>query len=68
VALLPCWTVEQIWTLPARQQRGVAHRLLDVAASSVDRPMSSFAWRRPFTPSGEAFVRRVSPEGFWVPD
>ena len=34
----------------------------------VDQPVTSFGWRRPFTPSGEAFVRQLCPEGFWVPD
>lgn len=68
VAPLPSWTVEIIWTLPAEQGRGCAQRLLAVAAEHVGQPISSFGWRRPFTPSGEAFVRRVCPEGFWVPD
>ncbi len=68
VAPLPSWTVEIIWTLPAEQGHGLAQRLLEVAAAQVGQPVSSFGWRRPFTPSGEAFVRRVCPEGFWVPD
>ncbi len=68
VAPLPSWTVEQIWTLPSAQQRGLAKRLLDIASEAVGQPIESFGWRRPFTPSGEAFVRRLCPEGFWVPD
>jgi GNAT superfamily N-acetyltransferase len=68
VAPMTSWTVEIIWTHPASQQRGLAKRLLDVAAARVEQPIESFGWRRPFTPSGEAFVRRVCPEGFWVPD
>ncbi|MEP6571830.1 MAG: hypothetical protein ABJD11_04010 [Gemmatimonadota bacterium] len=68
VAPLPSWTVELIWALPRAQQQGLARRLLDVAAQTVDQPISSFGWRRPFTPSGEAFVRRACPVGFWVPD
>jgi hypothetical protein len=68
VAPLPSQTVEIIWTHPACQQRGLAMRLLDVAANAVGQPITSFGWRRPFTPSGEAFVRRCCPEGFWVPD
>jgi hypothetical protein len=46
----------------------LAKRILDVASKRVEQPISSFGWRRPFTPSGEAFVRRECPEGFWVPD
>lgn len=68
VAPLPSWTVETIWTLAQAQQKGLAQRLLEHAARVVDQPVSSFGWRRPFTPSGEAFVRRMCPEGFWVPD
>lgn len=68
VAPMTSWTVEIIWTHAGSQQRGLARRLLDVAAARVEQPIESFGWRRPFTPSGEAFVRRACPEGFWVPD
>ncbi len=68
VAPMTSWTVEIIWTHAANQQRGLAKRLLDVAAQRVEQPIESFGWRRPFTPSGESFVRRACPEGFWVPD
>jgi hypothetical protein len=68
VAPMTSWTVEIIWTHGSGQQRGLAKRLLDVAAEQVGQPIESFGWRRPFTPSGEAFVRRWCPEGFWVPD
>ena len=68
VAPLPSWTVEIIWTHPGCQQRGLAMRVLEVASDAVQQPISSFGWRRPFTPSGEAFVRRMCPEGFWVPE
>jgi len=67
VAPLPSWTVESIWVHPAAQSRGLARRLLNAASSEVDQPITSFAWRRPFTPSGEALVRRCCPEGIWVP-
>lgn len=68
VAPMTSWTVETIWTHAPSQARGLAHRLLEVASRQVDQPITSFGWRRPFTPSGEAFVRRLCPEGFWVPD
>jgi hypothetical protein len=68
VAPLTSWTVEIIWTLAQAQQRGLAQRLLEHASRAVDQPITSFGWRRPFTPSGEAFVRRLCPEGIWVPD
>ena len=68
VAPMTSWTVEIIWTHSTAQARGLAHRLLDVAAGQVDQPVTSFGWRRPFTPSGEALVRRCCAEGFWVPD
>lgn len=68
VAPLTSWTVETVWTHSASQSRGLAKRLLTVASKQVDQPASSFGWRRPFTPSGEAFVRRCCPVGFWVPD
>ncbi len=68
VAPLTSWTVETIWTHGSCQSRGLAQRLLEVASRQVDQPITSFGWRRPFTPSGEAFVRRLCPEGFWVPD
>jgi hypothetical protein len=68
VAPMTSWTVEIIWTLGASQHRGLAQRLLEVASARVEQPIESFGWRRPFTPSGEAFVRRLCPEGFWVPD
>ena len=67
VAPLTTWAVDLIWTLPRAQQRGLAQGLLEVASSIVDQPIPSFGWRRPFTPSGEAFVRRLCPEGFWIP-
>ena len=67
VAPFPSWTVESIWVHQAAQSRGLARRLLDVASAEVDQPITSFAWRRPFTPSGEALVRRCCPEGIWVP-
>ena len=63
VAPLTSWTVEIIWTLGQAQQKGLAHRLLEQASRVVDQPIASFGWRRPFTPSGEAFVRRLCPEG-----
>ena len=62
------WTVDIIWTHPGCQQRGLAKRLLKVASDRVEQRIESFGWRRPFTPSGEAFVRRLCPLGFWVPD
>jgi GNAT superfamily N-acetyltransferase len=68
VAPMTSWTVEQVWTLPRVQQQGLAKRILDAAARVVEQPVSSFGWRRPFTPSGESLVRRCCPEGFWVPD
>ncbi len=68
VAPLTSWTVETIWTHPASQSRGLAKRLLQVAAGQVEVRVESFGWRRPFTPSGEALVRRSCPGGFWVPD
>jgi hypothetical protein len=68
VAAMTSWTVEIIWTHASAQSRGNAHRLLQAASEQVDQPITSFGWRRPFTPSGEEFLRRVCPEGFWVPD
>jgi len=68
VAPMTSWTVETIWTHATSQSRGLAHRLLQVASDQVDQPITSFGWRRPFTPSGTEFVRRLCPEGFWVPD
>ena len=68
VAPMTSWTVETIWAHPACQARGLAHQLIKVASEQVGQPLTSFAWRRPFTPSGEAFVRHLCPEGFWVPD
>jgi len=67
VAPLTTWAVDLIWTLSSVQQRGLAHRILEVASQTVEQPVQSFGWRRPFTPSGEAFVRRLCPEGFWIP-
>lgn len=68
VAPMTSWTVETIWTHAGSQARGLATRLLKVASAQVGQRITSFGWRRPFTPSGEAFVRRHCPEGFWVPD
>jgi hypothetical protein len=68
VARMTSWTVEIIWIHAGALHRGLAKRILEIASSEVDQPLASFGWRRPFTPSGEAFVRRECPEGFWVPD
>lgn len=68
VAPMTSWTVETIWTHPSCQTRGLARKLLAVASELVEQPVTSFGWRRPFTPSGQAFLRRMCPEGFWVPD
>lgn len=68
VAPMTSWTVELIWTLGRVQHAGLARRLLLVASRVVEQPVASFGWRRPFTPSGEEFVRRLCPDGFWVPD
>lgn len=68
IAPMTSWTVELVWTLGRVQQAGLARRLLKVASRVVEQPIASFGWRRPFTPSGEEFVRRMCPEGFWVPD
>jgi GNAT superfamily N-acetyltransferase len=68
VAPMTSWTVETIWTHPSCQNRGLAHRLVAAASGIVSQPVTSFGWRRPFTPSGEAFVRHLCPTGFWVPD
>ena len=68
VAPMTSWTVETIWAHPSCQARGLAHKLVQVASEQVDQPVTSFGWRRPFTPSGEAFVRQLCAEGFWVPD
>jgi GNAT superfamily N-acetyltransferase len=68
VAPMTSWTVDIIWTHPGCQQRGLAKRLLKIASERVEQRIESFGWRRPFTPSGEAFVRRLCPLGFWVPD
>lgn len=67
VAPMTSWTVETIWVHSTGQGRGLAKQLLDAASDLVDQPITSFGWHRPFTPSGEAFVRRWCPEGFWVP-
>ncbi|HEY7684296.1 MAG TPA: GNAT family N-acetyltransferase [Gemmatimonadales bacterium] len=68
VAPMTSWTVETIWTHPSCQARGLARKLVEVASEEVDQPVTAFGWRHPFTPSGEAFVRHLCPEGFWVPD
>ncbi len=68
VAPMSSWTVETIWVHAGWQGHGLAKRLLDVAAAQVGQPIESLGWHRPFTPSGEAFVRRWCPEGIWVPD
>lgn len=68
VAPMTSWTVESIWTTADHHGKGLATRLLKVASDQVGQRIMSFGWRRPFTPSGEAFVRRHCPEGFWVPD
>jgi GNAT superfamily N-acetyltransferase len=68
VAPMTSWTVETIWSHPSCQTHGVARHLVEIASQQVDQPVTSFGWRRPFTPSGEAFVRHLCPEGFWVPD
>lgn len=68
VAPIPSWTVETVWVHGASQGRSLARQILDVASVHVGQPITSFGWHRPFTPSGEAFVRRCCPEGFWVPD
>jgi hypothetical protein len=68
VAPMTSWTVETVWAHPSCQARGLARQMIKVASESVDQPITSFGWRRPFTPSGEAFVRNLCPEGFWVPD
>jgi hypothetical protein len=68
VAPMVAWTVESIWTHPAAQQHGLAQRILEEVSRLIGVPISSLGWNRPFTPSGEAFVRRNCPEGFWVPD
>lgn len=67
VAPMTSWTVETIWVHSTGHGRGLAKQLLDAASDLVDQPITSFGWHRPFTPSGEAFVRRWCPEGFWVP-
>jgi GNAT superfamily N-acetyltransferase len=68
VAPMTSWTVETVWTHPSFQARGLARELIAAASREVDQPVTSFGWRRPFTPSGESFVRALCPEGFWVPD
>ncbi len=68
VAPLVSWTVETIWVHFGCKGRSLAKAILDAAAAEVQQPISSFGWHRPFTPSGEAFVRRWCPEGFWVPE
>lgn len=68
VAPMTSWTVETIWVHSACQSHGLAKKILDAASAQVEQPITSFGWHRPFTPSGEAFVRRWCPEGFWVPD
>lgn len=68
VAPMTSWTVETIWTHATAQGHGLARQILEVAAREVEQPISSFGWHRPFTPSGEACVRRWCPEGIWVPD
>ncbi len=68
VAPMVAWTVEGIWIHAGTQHQGLARRILVAASEEVGVPITSFGWRRPFTPSGEALVRRLCPEGFWVPD
>lgn len=68
VAPMVAWTVESIWTHPNAQGHGLAQRILEEASKLLDVPIAMMGWNRPFTPSGEAFVRRNCPEGFWVPD
>ena len=68
VAPMVSWTVETIWVHFGCKGRSLAKLILDAAATHVGQPISSFSWHRPFTPSGEAFVRRWCPEGIWVPE
>ena len=68
VAPMVAWTVESIWTHPNAQKHGLAQWILDEASKVLDVPIAMMGWNRPFTPSGEAFVRRNTAEGFWVPD
>lgn len=68
VAPMVAWTVESIWTHPSAQKGGLAQRILEEASRLIEVPITSLGWNRPFTPSGEAFVRHNCPTGFWVPD
>jgi hypothetical protein len=55
------WTVVFVWTHRRARRRGLASRLLNIAANHVGIPVDGFAWLHPFSCRGAAFARRVCP-------
>ena len=57
--------IGRVWIAAKFQRRGLAKRLLLVASAHLGMGISEMAWEVPFTASGSALVRSVSPSTFF---
>jgi hypothetical protein len=58
-------TVSRVWTASTHRRQGVATGLVRFAAQHLQCNTADLAWEIPFTPSGAAIARRLSPSYVW---
>lgn len=66
LGLSPMWSVGLIWIQEQFRGAGLARQLLGEAQRFLKLSSGEFGWYTPFTPDGEALVRRLCPTEFFV--
>jgi hypothetical protein len=62
----PVWSVGQVWVQRNHRRRGWARRLAEQASHFFTIDIQSLGWHTPFTKEGEAMIRRLCPDWFYV--
>lgn len=60
------WRVAFAWCLPRERGHGLAAWMLSTFAAKVGIETAALGWHVPFTNSGEALARRLSPNVIWA--
>lgn len=61
------WTIGLVWVNRRHRRKGIAKTLIKEASNYFDLKIKDFGWYAPpITESGEAILRKILPEGYFI--